>query len=668
MSSPRTRLTAACFLLAGVIPLLGSPPLPHQQGYSANPISRMARVVNPDLAELEQRITALNSRVRGMAPYSPKPVKQEFGWRSIETDPNQKPQLTLDLGETYPLGDIYLIPALPPFGETQRLFPQRLTVEVARLADFSDSKLIYTTAEDKTESDGGFPLRIPTRELDARFVRLTVDQGHRRGDQAVAMISEMMVLSGGQPVSMTAKAQATGSMDSPSQWSPEYAIDGQSPLGIWQSGRWNRSRGQLLELVDAEDVVTWQFDLGESAALDRATIFPYELPEVGGTSSLPSTLQVAVSDTPHPDEASFTACSGGETFSPCTVPLRGKTGRYVTIRGSGPFSIGKHHLVGISEFEIWSLGRNLAANFIPVLKVNEKLIAASEELTDGRGNGLEIMPVGDWLLDIDQRHKIEEQLALLTPVWNSKVAESEINVTWGASVAIGLTFLIPVAIFERRRLVSRKHIDQLRRRIASDLHDDIGSNLGSISLIARSAKRDLSRAHDPDALAEDLNEMETIARESSLAMRDIVWLLERNQDSIGDFVERMRNTADRLLRDMKFEMTCKSNRTALKLTLESKRHLFLFYKEALHNILKHSKASNVRVNIYDYRDSLIMEVEDDGIGLPLDEAGKAAAVRKLTARAAVLDGRFNVDSAPGKGTRLRLEVKRANLLANKAAA
>lgn len=670
MLSHKTSLITAGAMLVGVTPLLGSAPLPDRAAQSTDPISRMARIINPELAELEQRIDSLNHRVREMAPYLPKPVKQQFGWRAIQEQGAAKPTLTLDLGEIYPLSDIYLIPALPPFGETRRLFPQRLTIEAARAADFSDATTVYSTPAGTIENqEEGYPLRAYARDLDARYVRLTVDAGHARGTHTLSMIAEMMVLSGDQPVSLTATASGTGSMDSPFQWKPEYAIDGQSPLGTWQSGKWNASRGQLLELTGPSDIVTWQFDLGESHAIDRTTLYPFELPEVGGTCALPGVIQVAVSETPEPDETDFSGCTGGETFSPATVPLRGQTGRYVTIRGSVPLSIGKLHIAALSEIEIWSLGRNLAAGLTPILSVSDgTTLPASQELTDGRANGQPIFPVGTWLHEISEREKIEAELARLLPARVSLAAESEINATWGASVAIGLTFLIPVALFERRRLVSRKHIDQLRRRIASDLHDDIGSNLGSISLIARSAKKDLQRSHDPDTLAEDLEEMETIARESSLAMRDIVWLLERNQDSIGDFVERMRNTADRLLRDMQFDMTCKSNRTALKLTLEAKRHLFLFYKEALHNILKHSQASNVRVRIFDNRDSLIMEVEDDGVGLPTDQAGKAAAVKKLLARAEVLEGRFDVESAPGEGTRLRLEVKRANLIATKAAA
>ncbi|MFM2243647.1 MAG: hypothetical protein RLZ97_2503, partial [Verrucomicrobiota bacterium] len=500
------------------------------------------------------------------------------------------------------------------------------------------------------------------------YVRLKVLLGHFRGPQALSTISEFMVFSGGEPVSFGATVTATGSVDGEDQWNPSFAIDGRTPLGCWQGGTWTKSRGQLVELRGSETEAQWQIDLGETTAIDRIALFPYELPEFGGSCALPGQVKIAIGDQPTPAPGDFTTYQAGETFCPLIHSTPGRSGRYVTIRGLDPLQIGDLRALPLSEIEVWSLGRNLAADRTISLTVDGKNIEVSPEIHDGYANGLKIIPMAHWLRQLDDRRLIETELATLHPMRAGMIAESELNATWGASVAIGLTFLIPVALVERRRLVSRKQIDTLRKRIASDLHDDIGSNLGSISLIARSAKRDLVRLHGPDAVAEDLSEVETIARESSLAMRDIVWLLERRQDSIGDFVQRMRDTSARMLRDIDYHIHCRSNRTAAKMTLDAKRHLFLFFKETLHNIVKHSKATEVTIRIYDHGDSLVMEVEDNGIGLPVDAIGKAAAVRKLTDRAEVLEGRLTVESQPNQGTSLRLEVKRSNLVASKAAA
>jgi signal transduction histidine kinase len=209
--------------------------------------------------------------------------------------------------------------------------------------------------------------------------------------------------------------------------------------------------------------------------------------------------------------------------------------------------------------------------------------------------------------------------------------------------------------------MSRDQLDQIRKRIASDLHDDIGSNLGSISLIARTARKDLVRLHGPEEVAQDLGEVESIARESSLAMRDIVWLLERRQDSIGDLVQRMRETAGRLLREINYTVECDSHKTAAKLSLDAKRHLFLFYKEAIHNVLKHSQANSVSIRLWDEDDKLALEILDNGVGLPMSSSPERATVHKLEDRARVLDGLLQVISSKETGTRIRLFVKRSHL-------
>jgi signal transduction histidine kinase len=667
LSRPRITLLA----LSLILPVFLVETVPAaEEAQSSNPIGRVARLFNPQLVEVEDRIDWLQSRLRGLAAYSPRPLKEAIGWRAgwIEAD-IEDPTITLDLGGVFPLSEIYLIPAQNQTSLNSRLFPYRFKLETSRSPDFSDGQDIFSTGERSFNKSDGFPCRIYVRDVDARYVRLTLQQGHRHGLHNIAALSELVVISGGEPVSFGATVTATHSMDGTNEWSASFINDGRSPLGLWEGGNWTNSRGFYLEVPVNNPQVEWVIDLGQSEPIDRVVLFPYLLPELAGPGVLPDEMSIAVSDEPTIGANSHVlALPGGEASCPRMLPFNSSKGRYLIIRSESALPLGPRRIQALSEIEIWSQGRNLAAGRAVIVRHNGSERTNMPELTDGQANGLQIFPVDQWLRQITERGAIESEQANLIPVRSSMASESEINATWGASIAIGLTFLIPVAIVERRRLVSRNQIDSLRKRIASDLHDDIGSNLGSISLIARAAKRDLQRLHGPDAIAQDLSEMEVIARESSLAMRDIVWLLERRQDTIGDFVQRMQDTASRLLRDVEYNVVCRSNRTASKMTLDAKRHLFLFYKEALHNILKHSKATEVDVRIFDSQDRLVMEVRDNGVGLNRDKDNKPVIGKKLTDRAGVLDGLLQVESEPGEGTVLRLAVKRASLMANKEAA
>ena len=123
----------------------------------------------------------------------------------------------------------------------------------------------------------------------------------------------------------------------------------------------------------------------------------------------------------------------------------------------------------------------------------------------------------------------------------------------------------------------------------------------------------------------------------------------------------MRETAGRLLREIDFTLDCDSNKTATKLSLDAKRHLFLFYKEAIHNILKHSHANRVSIRLWDEDDKLALEIIDNGVGIPMTGRSRPTAVNKLEDRARVLDGLLQITSSKETGTRIRLLVKRSHL-------
>jgi signal transduction histidine kinase len=235
------------------------------------------------------------------------------------------------------------------------------------------------------------------------------------------------------------------------------------------------------------------------------------------------------------------------------------------------------------------------------------------------------------------------------------------NSGWASAAVLGTALLVSISAFSKRRKSEQKHVEQIRQRIAADLHDDIGSNLGSLSLIARSARKDLIRLDGPEEIAHDLSEMENIARECSLAMRDIVWMWERSNDSVGDLIERMRQTANRMLREMRFSLDCQSCEIDAHLSLEAKRHLFLFFKEALHNIMKHSHADQVSVKVWNEDDQLAIEILDNGNGIPATPGADSPGVRKLQDRARTLHGLFRVKSNKEYGTRIQLFVKHSHL-------
>lgn len=669
MKFQRKRCSSLCVALLILASLL-SDCLAVAPAQTTNPIGRVARLFNRTLVEAEDRIDWLRCRLDYLAVFAEKPLKEQLGWRCGRLDETSgSPWVALDLGREVVLSEIFLVPAQRQAGDLFDLFPLRFTIEAATRADFSDARRVHGSGRTPLASPKGFPVRLRADELPARHIRITFDEGHHCGLKDVCALSEIFVFSGSDSVSLGATVTASQSVEIPGMWEADFLVDGRTPLGIWEGGLWTLSRGDCLEVPVDRQNVEWVIDLGEPTPIDRIVLFPYALPELSGPGVVPPRLQVEIADDPNFNSPTLIASNGQRELpvdltTPVVMPTRPIVGRYLRILSDKAWRLGNRHLQSLGEIEVWQGNRNIASG-LPVMVRHGDLEHRIQELTDGSGGSRQILPIQAWLAQLADRSKIETELLELRGRAARMSAESELNTSWGAAVALGLTFLIPVAIVERRRLISRTQLDKLRKRIASDLHDDIGSNLGSISIIARSAKRDLERLHVADEITHDLGEVESIARESSLAMRDIVWLLERRQDTIGDLVQRMRDCAARLLRETEYSLVCRSSKTTAKLTLDAKRHLFLFYKEALHNIVKHSRATSVTVRLYDSRDRLVLEVSDNGVGLPRGEGAEIAAVKKLTDRAQVLEGNLQVESTPGAGTTLRLSVKRTTLMAPK---
>jgi len=634
-----------------------------------NPIGKVARLFNPELVKSEDRLRWLNQRLSTLADAELRTMHSAYGFRGARPKADSPdPEIVVDLGQEVPIDRLFLLPSPPEPTEPEGLFPRRFSVVASRTADFANPVLLFRhTGPAAYPNPDLAPVRIIVPQTTARYVKLVVQEGRPRGLKDLFALSEIVVFSGKTPVSLGAPVTSNFSLTVPGLWAPEYLTDGRSPLGIWQSGYRVPSQGDLVEVNDAQEDVSWSIDLAKEQTIDRLILFPYEISEFSEGAVSSGSFRISAYGQEDTGEERLLADLTGPAADmsgklPLVIPLHGQSIRALRIVASNPMAMGERHVHGLSEIEAWSGMTNVAAG-LPVTRRHGDTSTTVQSLTDGIANQQTIYSLDTWLTQLNERKLFEQDLLQLKPLHKQMAEESELNATFGVSIAAAITFLIPVGIIERRRMLTKRHIEQLRKRIASDLHDDIGSNLGSISLIAHSARKDLVRLAGPKPVVEDLGEVESIARESSLAMRDIVWLLERRQDSIGDLVQRMRETASRLLRETDYTIECQSTKSASKLTLDAKRHLFLFYKEAIHNIVKHARATRVSVVLSDQGDRLILEIMDDGVGLPPSQENHKAPVNKLQERARVLEGQLHIESKTGVGTALRLAVKRDNLLA-----
>lgn len=628
----------------------------------------LAELLQPGIAEAESRLLRLQQQIHQLElPVAP-PITRELGYRGALGAPAADlPVITLDLLKPHPIDSVYLVPTSLEAGGGPDLLPRRLSLETAMDASFTQPHGIARDAAIEDQTAGISPVHFRCG-ASARYLRLTVHEGRRFAGSEQFAIAEIVVISAGEPVSFNCPVTASHGLDVPGIWHARALTDGIMPMGIWQDGNEqpNVNPDPCADAGEEPHPADFGLSLEKAAPLDRLIVFPCRAMPDADLCLLPASIDVWL----HRDDAEFPPLKliewqhpgpGNDHGSPLVLPLAGTVADRLSIV-SRPAAVADGRRVhALSEIEIWSGGVNVARGRELSRQVNGSEDRV-DSLTDGHGPDGRILPVGEWLERHRKHGQLRREFEQLLPLHREMINRAEVHALWACSVVFGIVAVLPLVIAHQRRMIPKKEIEKIRKRIASDLHDDVGSNLGSISLIARVAKNELEKNGEESAVRRDLDELESIARESSMAMRDIVWLVEQERESVGDLVDRLRDLCGRLLRGIDVCFDCSGCSKASMLSPEAKRNLFLFCKEAFHNILKHARATQVRIRLWDEGDQLALEISDNGVGLPLKDADESGRVGKLTARAEALKAHMRIKSSRESGTRIRLQFRRNPIL------
>lgn len=205
-------------------------------------------------------------------------------------------------------------------------------------------------------------------------------------------------------------------------------------------------------------------------------------------------------------------------------------------------------------------------------------------------------------------------------------------------------------------LESEKEIEkqQMRNRIAADLHDEIGSNLSSISLLSTLTKKKINK--DGEVL-KNLNEIILAAKTSSESMREIIWLINPMSDQLQNLISKMKETANVMLGNITYEITTEVSDSDEKINPEIKRNIYLIYKETLNNIMKHSNANNAKILIKKVDHDFLLSVSDNGTGYDEKNIKAGNGLRNLNTRAEQINAELSINSVLTKGTEVTLKIK-----------
>ncbi len=207
---------------------------------------------------------------------------------------------------------------------------------------------------------------------------------------------------------------------------------------------------------------------------------------------------------------------------------------------------------------------------------------------------------------------------------------------------------------QREQAERARALDEERLRIARDLHDDLGSSLTEITLLGGMslAEKEAGRG---DAVAQIVKK----ARDSVNALDVIVWAVNPKENTLQSLADYLASFADEFLTAS--GIACRMNLPvsfpAVMLDGRTRHDLFLASKEALHNAVRHAGATAVELSVALEAGRLVITVTDNGAGFAPDTKGSAHGLGNMQGRLAKLGGQCHIDSTPGGGTTVKLELE-----------
>lgn len=209
----------------------------------------------------------------------------------------------------------------------------------------------------------------------------------------------------------------------------------------------------------------------------------------------------------------------------------------------------------------------------------------------------------------------------------------------------------------RSRAERLAEIERVRRRIATDLHDDIGSSLTQIAILSE-VIRQRTGNNGASAAAEPLQMIAAASRELVDSMSDIVWAINPEKDHLRDLSQRMRRFASDVFAagNIKAALHFPDAAQEIKLGANMRREIFLIFKESVNNMVRHADCTEADITFSCAPDALRLELRDNGQGFDTAQESDGHGLASMRERAQALNGALTIDSQPGGGTVVTLVV------------
>jgi len=642
--------------------------------FAATPVGAQQDVTHPlsdSSPELHREKDEINLALQTLPHWIPS--SQQHGQIGFHGIPTSSSFILVDMGREIAPDEVILFPARVSPGNTSEPtgFPPELEVELSNDATFTHFQRLGRWQENDSEEASHLPmLRLPAPGgVSGRYLRVRVFGSRIRpsGRGQYFSLGEIVVLQQSKNVALGKSVTSSRSIENAPRWEAGNLTDGflwclafagaaASPANGFHSGIATESSGPE----------KWvEIDLGRSQAVEEIRLFPahpQDFADTAGFGFPPRFRLRGFGDSG--EETLLYESSVGSSLNLGAAPLMisiPKTAlRRVRFESDDLWQRTDDYLIALSEMQIRGAGENIAFGQ-PVRAFDEVETGSwnNEALTDGFTSQHDLLSWSEWLDGLSKREAYEKREAVIVSTLEFRAARN--RQIWVLTLVGGLVLVLMAAllILLRQRRLSIAAQNQLRQRIAADLHDELGASLSHLALQGELAASELDEATD-NAVRARLTRLSDTARTTLNDMRDVIWLLGEGPANWEEFAKRLETIADRLLDGVDHDFCVHGDPPPDRPPIQWAREVVLFLKEALANARRHAAATKISVKLTWSGDFNLL-IEDNGTGFDSKTVTHhrrraGMGLQNLNRRAVHLGGSAKIDSKPEAGTRIHLNL------------
>ncbi|MFK7849440.1 MAG: sensor histidine kinase [Akkermansiaceae bacterium] len=565
---------------------------------------------------------------------------------------------------------VALIPAYYPdhSSDSNYGFPKRFKIEAFSQADRETPLMIADWTQKDFPDPGLFPVLFSTPNIAINKIKLTVTKGAMNGESQFFALDELMVFRAGNAVVFPVADGLIYSSgeDSEPFWHPYYLMDRQTHLGKYLHAQEDHP-DFIYDYENAKEVegeVAVTVDLGEIYSLGRLEIHAAKDPKASIPAiPLPKEYKIELLKGLQPSVVKHTESIVDPSYSLRQWhALYSKDARYLRLtfyqlplhEGKPTLALGELRVIGDQgeNRANLALGKKAIISGKPATS-----LPSTDLLVDGFTRGRKIVPERLYMEQLAKRAIVErahadvvDELAVATAI--------RTQLFWTVGIVLGILILFCLILwFIHLRNEKKGAVLEVQKRIAADLHDDISGNLGTISMISNR----LHSLENQSLAKKKLREINYLAQESYLSIKEIIWHTESEGFHLSDLFSQIKRTARSILIDCRVSYEFPDNFNDTVVPAAIRRNVMLLVKESLYNCSKYAKAQNMVIRAQVDESSLILTMRDDGCGFDgsCDTAADSESgrgLKNMERRAKLLGADLSIHSRLGAGTEIYLTI------------